>query len=201
MANLSLREACRLVAQGAVIIYPTETVWGIGGRADSREVVERILSIKRIAAGRPFPVLVASRNQGLTTAATGISGFRRLTREFWPGPLTLVVPMADPDGCVCAARDGTVGLRLSALPEACSLARSAGGLLVSTSANRTGQEAPASAQDVSQELRSSADGVLDSEARGAGAASTLLAYLDGRWKLIREGAVPRQRIREVVRLS
>jgi L-threonylcarbamoyladenylate synthase len=194
----SLAEACRTVAAGGVVVYPTETLWGLGGDATSRPVVERIARIKRIDAVRPFPVLAATVAAAVRAASPGLPRFEELVRTFWPGGLTLAVPVRLAGLAHMMGPDGTVGLRVSANRQACELAVAAGGFLVSTSANLTGSRPPACLAEVSDEILSQVDGVVGSEATVGGAASTVLLWRGGAWEVRRVGAVPAEELRRVL---
>ncbi len=186
---VSLERLCGLVASGGIVVYPTETLWGIGGDARRVQVVERVKQVKGISGGRPFPVLVDSVDRALTVGGATAPGFEMLVRRFWPGGLTLAIPVGDGLLAEASGPFGTVGLRLSADPLATRLAAAAGGFLVSTSANFTGQAPPSRLSEVDERLLRLVDGYPVEDVLCRGVASTVLELVRGGWEVRRAGAV------------
>ncbi|MBM4370568.1 MAG: Sua5/YciO/YrdC/YwlC family protein [Deltaproteobacteria bacterium] len=165
------------LARGGVAIYPTDTLYGLGGDATREEVVERILALKGLDRRRPFPLLVPSTAPALAAADPAWRpAIERLARVAWPGALTLVVPLAPEvrSRLAAACPDGTAGLRLPAHPAARYLAARAGGWLIGTSANPAGAAPPATAEAVSRALVAGVDVLVSSPCPCAGHASTIL---------------------------
>lgn len=194
----SIERLCGLVAAGGVVVYPTETLWGIGGDARRLDVVARVRAVKGISGDRPFPVLVDSMERALAVGGGEAPGFEALVRRFWPGGLTLAVPVSDPALAGASGPYGTVGLRLSADPVATRLAGAAGGFLVSTSANFTGSPPPTSLGEVDGRLLALVDGWPDQDVLCRGVASTVLELAGGNWVVRRAGAVSAAELAEVV---
>jgi len=187
---MDLDRLCGIVSAGGVVVYPTETLWGIGGDARRPEVVARIREVKGISGGRPFPVLVDSVDRALAAVAGSVPGFEALARRFWPGSLTLAVPVVVKSLLIASGPFGTVGLRLSAEPVATRLAEAAGGFLVSTSANFTGVMPPSCLAEVDARLLALVDGRPLADVLCQGVPSTVLEFSKRRWVMRRAGAVP-----------
>lgn len=144
--NASLEETIATLAQGGLVAYPTETVWGLGADASREAAVARVARFKGRASDKPLPVLVsgwaALEKLGVAPSPLG----RELAEAFWPGPLTLVLPCRTSLAPGVARADGALGVRVSSHPVAhalaAGLAAAGGGPLVATSLNRGG-EAPA----------------------------------------------------------
>jgi len=198
---LTLQQACEVVSQGGVVVYPTETVWGVGGDALRPEVVDRVLEVKGIEKHRPFPVLISDMELALDAADGPIPGFAKLADMFWPGGLTIVVPIDDSELSSIAGPGGTVGFRISANPIATTLAESCGGYLVSTSANLSGAPPPAMLEQIDSRLLVRADGAVGRGLVCAGMPSTVLLYGNEQWRVVREGAIPAEVIGKVVDIS
>lgn len=199
--ELTLHEAGKAVDSGAVLLYPTETVWGIGGKAIDPEVVKRVLACKSIPTPRSMPVLASCTIGAVAVVRSDVrESMRVLAGEFWPGGLTLAVPVEDPLLEPMASPEGLVGLRVSANPVATYLALQAGGFLISTSANLTGQPPPSSAGEISEELKARVDGLVGSEHVANGAPSTVLKWAGGSWSVVREGAIPVAKLAKLVRI-
>jgi len=171
-----------------VVLYPTETVYGLGSRAGDDEASRRIARIKERPVG-PLIVLLQEIPQTAGPLA------RRLAARFWPGPLTLLVPKWDGLADSVCALDGTVGVRWSPHPIANALI-AAVGPITSTSANLSGQSPPQDFDDVGPILKR-VDAAYDAGMLDPSAASTIVHGATG--QIIREGAIPSAAIEAVLR--
>jgi len=170
------REAADLLRQGQPVVFPTETVYGIGASAADREAVERLQMVKGRPAGKPFTVHIADP----ADAEAYVEMMPRVTRRFiqkaWPGPLTLILdvsPVFDPERWRARAgdmpppipelvfHDGTVGLRCPAHDVARQVLREAAVPVVASSANGAGRPPPFDAQYALRELDGRVPMVLD----------------------------------------
>jgi L-threonylcarbamoyladenylate synthase len=192
-------EAASLLRAGRLVAFPTETVYGLGADATNPRAVAELYAAK----GRPrFNPLIAhvtdleaARRQGrLDDTALALG------RAFWPGALTLVVPLA-PDGNVCdLARAGlpSVALRVPAHPLARRLLEAVARPVVAPSANRSGHVSPTTAAHVLADLDERIDAVIDGGATPIGVESTIIACLGDEPRLLRSGGVTREAIERVV---
>ena len=181
-------EAVARLARGELVAYPTETVYALGADAFLPRALESLLAAKGRAADRGLSVLVrdaaalAEHAQPLPPAAA------RLAARFWPGPLTLVVAVADPRFSVVATPLG-VGFRCSPQPSASRLARAAVQPIVSTSCNRSGAKPCTTAGEV-EACFGAGLAVLGGEPATGLAPSTVVAVAaDGALSLLRAGAL------------
>jgi L-threonylcarbamoyladenylate synthase len=181
------------------VILPTETVYGLAADAADAGAVARLYEAK----GRPrFNPLIAHVS-GLEMAARAArldERARRLAAAFWPGPLTLVAPLAD-DRLVCdLARAGldTVAVRAPDHPLALDLIEAFGRPLVAPSANRSGRPSPTTFADALAETGEAAATALDGGACRVGIESTVVALLEGPPRLLRPGAVIRAEIEALI---
>ncbi|BAR98611.1 TsaC protein required for threonylcarbamoyladenosine t(6)A37 modification in tRNA [Blastochloris viridis] len=184
---------------GGLVGFPTETVYGLGADAANERAVARLFAAK----GRPrFNPLIAHVDTAEAAAGLGLMGRRArlLAAAFWPGPLTLVVPV-QVGGAVCElARAGlsTVALRVPSHPVARGLLQAFGGAVVAPSANRSGHVSPTTAAHVLEDLGERVDAVLDGGATPLGIESTIIACVGGPARLLRPGGVPRGEIERVL---
>lgn len=191
--------AARIVERGGLVIYPTETVYGLGCDPFNVEAVKRILKVKGDRR-KPLPVLAASIGDADKIAFISQIG-KRLAAKFWPGPLTLVFPKksALPD-IVTFGRD-SVGLRIPDNDVALHLIRLCGGLLIGSSANRTGEEPPRQVQEISGELKEMVDVVLDGGAAAQGMPSTVADLTSEKPRILREGPISLKEILDALALG
>jgi L-threonylcarbamoyladenylate synthase len=192
-------EGGRLLAEGRLVAFPTETVYGLGADACDPRPVAALYAAK----GRPaFNPLISHVLSIEAAAALGrLDGdARRLAEAFWPGPLTLVVPAAE-DCVVCdLARAGldTIALRAPDHPVARAVIAAANRPIVAPSANRSGRVSPTSAAHVLEDLDGRIDAVVDGGPTMVGLESTIVACLGGAPRLLRPGALPRDAIERVL---
>jgi L-threonylcarbamoyladenylate synthase len=184
-----IAEAAGILRRGGVVAYPTETFYGLGALASDGAAVGRLVSAKERPDGKPLPLLGADLSQ-LEAVALFSPLAHRLASRFWPGPLTLVLPARPGLHPAITAGGATVGVRVSSGEVAAALARAAGGALVATSANRSGEQPPTSCDRLDPALRARLDGVLDGGSTPGGAPSTVVEVDGERLILLRTGAVP-----------
>jgi L-threonylcarbamoyladenylate synthase len=189
-----ISEAAAVLRRGGVIAYPTETFYGLGALASDGAAVARLVRAKGRPDGKPLPLLGADLAQ-LEAVAEFSPLALRLAAAFWPGPLTLVLPARPGLHPAITGGAGTVGVRVTSGVVASALAAAAGGALVSTSANPSGQPPPTTATSLDGALRSRLDLVLDGGATPGGRPSTVVALEEGRLTLLRPGAVAVEAVR------
>jgi L-threonylcarbamoyladenylate synthase len=185
-----IAEAARLLAAGELVAFPTETVYGLGGDARSDRAVARIYEAK----GRPSfnPLIVHLPDLAAVEAIAEVGPKARLLAQaFWPGPLTLVLPLRPGAGIspLVTAGLSTVAVRVPAHPLAQLLLRAFGGPLAAPSANPSGRVSPTQAGHVLEGLAGRIAAVLDGGACAVGLESTIL-LADPALVLLRPGGVP-----------
>lgn len=187
--------AVDVLRSGGIVAYPTDTLYGLAVDPRAEDAVERLFGIKARMRGHAVPLIAADLQQAEAAASFSESA-RRLAEAFWPGPLSIVLPAA-PEICAgVVAADGTVAIRVPASPVAVSLAQGFGFAITATSANLTGKPPTASAAVVHSTLGSRVDFLLDAEDAPGGLPSTIVALDAEVPRLVREGAVPWNRVLE-----
>ena len=185
--------AAQALIKGEVVIFPTETVYGIAVDACNDEAIEHLISIKHRPDNKPFPVMVADLEMAETLADLGNA--REIAKDYWPGPLTLVLPAKSclSDACI---HNGTIGIRCPNHPVAQAILRVAGIPLAVPSANASG-EPPATntiearrvfqAQDIAFRIYQQDD--------TQGKPTTVLKIEPETWTILRKGPVSAEAIR------
>lgn len=193
-------QAGRALREGRLVALPTETVYGLAADATNDAAVARIYEAKGRPSFNPLiahvPDLAAAQAQGLFNADA-----LALARAFWPGPLTLVVPVAPTCRVSLLARAGldTLALRAPAHPVAQAILRAAGTPVAAPSANRSGRVSPTTAGHVAADLADRIDLIVDGGPCSVGVESTIVACLeDGAPQLLRPGGVARADIERVI---
>jgi len=197
--QLGIEEAAAALAAGGVIAFPTETVYGLGGDARSTEAVKRIFAAKGRPSDNPLIVHLARGEDVVELAAKVSEVEKALMDAFWPGPLTLVLPVREGavSPLVTAGLD-TVAVRVPAHELARELIGRSGCPIAAPSANRSGRPSPTQARHVMEDLDGRIDGVLDGGATGVGLESTVVRVLDGRIHILRPGGVTKEELLEAV---
>jgi L-threonylcarbamoyladenylate synthase len=198
-----MADAAANLLRGGLVAFPTETVYGLGADACNAEAVARIYAAKGRPADHPLIVHVASMD-GLGDWAADVPAYAiALARDFWPGPMTLVVKRSALAGDFVTGGQDTVGVRVPDHPVALGLLeafeRAGGKGVAAPSANRFGNVSPTTAQAVSDELRDYlADGdlILDGGPCDVGVESTIIDCNGDVPKILRPGAITSQMIAE-----
>ncbi|WP_213738236.1 L-threonylcarbamoyladenylate synthase [Bradyrhizobium sp. dw_411] len=194
----AVASAARYLAQGGLIAFPTETVYGLGADAANPGAIARLYAAK----GRPaFNPLIA--HVGDFAAGQKIARFdataTALAQAFWPGPLTLVLPKSQncPVADLATAGLDTVAVRVPAHPVARAILRAFGGPVVAPSANLSGHVSPTTAEHVHHDLAGLIDLIVDGGAVNVGVESTIVGCFEAPM-LLRPGGLPRAEIERVL---
>jgi L-threonylcarbamoyladenylate synthase len=201
-------DAAAVLIAGGLVAFPTETVYGLGADACNAASVARIYSVKGRPADHPLIVHVASMD-GLGDWASDVPGYAiALARDYWPGPMTLVVRRSDLAGDFVTGGQDTVGVRVPNHPVALGLleafAAAGGKGVAAPSANRFGNVSPTTAQAVAAELGdylADGDQILDGGPCVVGVESTIIDCTGDLPKILRPGAVTAQMIQECTGLE
>jgi L-threonylcarbamoyladenylate synthase len=194
-----IERAAAILRAGGLVAFPTETVYGLGARADAEAAVRKIFEAKGRPPGNPLIVHVRGAAEAAGLAAEWPSSADRLAATFWPGPLTLVLErrpgrVAD----AVTAGGSTVALRVPAHPIARALLEASGISIAAPSANRSTSISPTTADHVLKSLDGRIDAVLDGGPTGYGIESTILDITSLPANLLRQGAISEAEIAAVV---
>jgi L-threonylcarbamoyladenylate synthase len=203
-----MSDAASVLLAGGLVAFPTETVYGLGADACNAAAVTRIYSVKGRPADHPLIVHVASMD-GLGDWARDVPTYAiALARDYWPGPMTLIVPRSDLAGDFVTGGQGTVGVRVPNHPVALGLLEAfvaAGGKGVAApSANRFGNVSPTTANAVAAELGdylAVGDQILDGGACDVGVESTIIDCTGDTPKILRPGAITVEMIEQSTGLT
>ena len=193
----AVERAAEMLAAGELVAFPTETVYGLGARADDDAAVAKIFQAKGRPADHPLIVHVVDREQALRFAAEVPAVARRLMDAFWPGPLTLILARIEGMAPAAAGGHGSIGLRCPSHPVARALLAAAQqrGVpgVAAPSANRFGRVSPTRAAHVADEF-GEALAVLDGGDCEVGIESSIVDCSRGRPVLLRPGMLARAQI-------
>lgn len=184
-----IRQAVDTLRRGGIILYPTDTVWGLGCDARNAQAVARIFAIKKRADAKALITLVGSLAQ-LERTVEGIPDVAYDLIEFSQRPITIVYDRPAPGAALAPALlapDGTLGVRLTREPFSATLCQRFGAPLVSTSANISGAPTPATFADIDPDIVRAVDYACISRRNEAPAAASTVMRLshDGQFKILR----------------
>ncbi len=185
----ALHAAAASLREGGVIVFPTETVYGVGVLNGEDDALARLRALKGRDASKPFQILLHDACQAEVFSIKTDDTVMRLMQSFWPGPLTLVLPLGE---------GGTVGLRVPDHDDVRALIRCAGAPLVATSANRAGAPPPTTAGEVAATFADDVDVLLDGGLVRLGVASSVVAVDGDELTILRAGAIEEARLRACV---
>lgn len=183
-----------VISKGGVIVYPTDTFYGLGVDGYCQEAVRRLFEIKKRPTHRGLPVIVTDVEMARNLVRDAPPVFEELARLVWPGPLTFILRAAEglPEELVGPER--TIGVRVPAVSWLRSLVHVAGTPLTATSANLSGRGEIASAQKATRLFRHCVDLIVDGGEAPGGLPSTVLDLSSGKPRILREGAFPSERL-------
>ena len=181
--------AATVLRDGGLVVFPTETVYGIGALADSKFGAQEIFEVKVRPLDKPLPWLVESED-ALDIYGIDVPDYaHRLAQAFWPGPLTLIVKASERVGRDFRAPDGTVALRSPKHEVVIELLQAAGGPIIATSANTSGNPSPGSFEEVEVRIVQAADMSLDGGETEHQTSSTVVDCTGAEPVVMREGAI------------
>ncbi len=189
-----LAAAVQLLRGGGLVAFPTETVYGLGADATDPDAVARIFAVKGRPADNPLIVHLADATD-LTRVVDEVTPLaRRLAREFWPGPLTVVLDARDELPRITTGGHTTVAVRVPDHPVATALLAEADVPVAAPSANRSGRPSPTTAAHVATDLGDAVDAILDGGPCPVGVESTVVDARGDRPVVLREGSVTREQL-------
>ena len=194
----AIAQAAERIRRGQVVAIPTDTYYGLAANPFDRAAVERIFAIKGRSKGAPLLLLLDAEEMARELTTELPPNFHRLARQFWPGPLTIVVAASAKVPALVTGGSGRIGLRVPAAAIPRALVKQAGAPLTGTSANRTGEKECSTAQEVERCLGESVALILDGGPSGATQPSTVVDLRADTWELLREGAIRAEEIAAVL---
>src|SRR3954463_1494057 len=201
MSEDQIEPAARILREGGLVAFPTETVYGLGADASNPVAIKKLFAAKGRPADHPVIVHVADTSDLKHWAADVPRGAWVLAEKFWPGPLTMVFKRAAHVSDLVTGGQDTVGLRIPSHPLAQQLLRAFGGGIAAPSANRFGRLSPTSASHVREELGAAVDMVVDGGPCEVGIESTIVDLSHGIPALLRPGRITAQQVADALSMD
>jgi len=190
MANepQAIVETAAAIKRGELVVFPTDTVYGIGTNAFNEEGILSLYAMKRRPLEKGIPILLADVADLEMVAKDVPRAARELIASFWPGPLTLIVPKLNDLPRVISSNEG-IAVRIPNNDTARSVIRTAGGAVATSSANRSGQPPAQTAEQALAQLEGDVVIVLDGGPTGQSVPSTIVDCTGKRMRILRQGAI------------
>ena len=189
-----IAEAIAALHAGELVVFPTETFYGIAADPFSTSALEKLCAIKGRDPQKPIALIAADALMALHIAREVSAVARTLANAFWPGPLTIVLPAREGLSVPLVGPDGGVGIRVSPHPIAMALTEGLRKPITATSANRSGEEPATTLAMARKSLGDKVKVYLDGGTLGASAPSTVVACDASGYRIIRAGAISEREI-------
>ncbi|MBN1353383.1 MAG: threonylcarbamoyl-AMP synthase [Candidatus Omnitrophica bacterium] len=198
-----IRFAATLLRDGGLVAFPTETVYGIGANFLNNKAMDRLYDIKKRPRNKPFTMHIASIDSIKEMGCRMTPFVEELIKNFWPGPLTLIIKITDPGVFneskqpVVFSKTGKIGFRMPKNNIAKTLISESGVPLAVPSANISGEKPPVEAGEILDKLGDMIDLVLDGGKTEFGMESTVLEVTKPSYKVLRKGAISEEEIADI----
>lgn len=193
-----MEQAGKLIAEGELVAFPTETVYGLGGDALDPDASRRIYAAKGRPSDNPLIVHIADFDDMKRVAREVPEQAKKLADAFWPGPLTMIVWKSDAVPEATTGGMQTVAVRMPNHPVALELIRRSGCLIAAPSANTSGRPSPTEAQHVAEDLSGKIAMILDGGSVGIGIESTIIDLTEEKPMILRPGYITPEMLSEVL---
>lgn len=193
-----LKEPAKVIRNGGIVIFPTETVYGIGTNGFDEKSIKKIYELKRRDSNKPISLLVSNMEM-VEMVAKDISDLEyKLMRKFWPGPFTIILKKKSIVPDVLTSNGDTVGVRMPSGEIAKKLIEYAEVPIAAPSANISGKPSGIDINDIMKDFEGKVDCIIDNGISELGVASTIVKVVDNIPYVLREGIITKEQIEEVV---
>lgn len=193
-----LEEPAKIIKDGGIVIFPTETVYGIGANGLNAEAVKKIYDLKKRPLSKPINLLVNSIEM-IEKVAKDITPLEyAIIKEFFPGPLTIILQKKEIVPDIVTANGTTVGVRMPANEIALELIKKAGVPLATPSANISDKPSKTNIKDVMKDFPEGVDCFVDGGESSIGVASTIVQIIDGVPHILRQGTITEEQIKKLI---
>lgn len=199
--NMDLQLIKDKLNSGEIIIYPTDTVYGVGATIESLEGIEKIYKAKERNFLSPLIALVSDIKHIDKIAMVREENrelLKKLGEKFWPGGLTIILEKKDIVPGIMVSNGKTVGVRMPNLDISLEIIEAVGGIMPTTSANISGEKTPRSYEELSEKFKERVEILVDGGKSPLGLESTIIDISTSQIKILREGAIKKEEIEKVI---
>lgn len=193
-----LEKAAELIKQGKIVVFPTETVYGIGTNGLDDKAVKKLYNVKQRPLNKPISLLVSNMEM-VNEIAKDITEIEyKIMEKFFPGPLTIILKKKNNVPDIVTAGQDTVGVRMPSGEIANKLVELAGVPIATPSANISGDPSGTNLQEIKKYFEGKADFFIDGGISELGLASTIVKVVDGKPLILRQGSITLEQINEIL---
>ena len=192
-----LEKASELIKQGKIVIFPTETVYGIGTNGLDEQAVKKLYNVKQRPLNKPISLLVSNMEMVDMIAKDITETEYKIMEKFFPGPLTIILKKKDIVPDIVTSGQETVGVRMPSGEIARKLVELAGVPIAAPSANITGEPSGTNLQEIKKYFDGKADYFIDGGESELGVSSTIVQVVDGKIQILRQGSITLEDINQI----
>ena len=193
-----LEQAAELIKQGKIVVFPTETVYGIGTNGLNERAVKKLYEVKQRPLNKPISLLVSNMEM-VDQIAKDITDIEyKIMEKFFPGPLTIILKKSDIVPNIVTSGQDTVGVRMPSGEIARKLIEVAGIPIAAPSANITGQPSGTNLQEIRKHFEGKVDFFIDGGNSELGVSSTIVQVVDGKPQILRQGSITLEQIKKEI---
>lgn len=194
-----LRKPAEIIKKGGIVIFPTETVYGIGANGLDIKAIEKLYKLKKRPHNKPISLLVSDMDM-VNLVAKDITDLEyKLMEKIFPGPLTIVLNKREVVPDILTAGQNTIGIRMPSEKIARELIEYVGSPIATSSANISGESSKTNIKTLIQDFNQEVDYFIDGGESEIGVASTVVQLIDGVPVILREGSISRDEIMRVIK--
>ena len=193
-----LKKAAKLIKQGEIVVFPTETVYGIGTNGLDENAVKKLYEVKQRPLNKPISLLVSNMEMVNLIAKDITDVEYRIMQKFFPGPLTIILKKKEIVPDIVTAGQDTVGVRVPGGEIARKLVEIANVPIAAPSANITGEPSGTNLQEIKKYFDGKADYFIDGGESELGVSSTIVQVIDDEIQILREGSITLEQIKKEI---
>lgn len=192
-----LEEAGKLIKQGKIVVFPTETVYGIGTNGLDENAVKKLYEVKQRPLNKPISLLVSNMEMVNSIAKDITEVEYKIMEKFFPGPLTIILKKKEIVPNILTAGQDTVGIRMPRGEIARKLVEYADVPIATPSANISGEPSGTNLQEIKKHFEGKVDYFIDGGNSELGLASTIVQVVDGKPQILRQGSITLEQINQI----
>ena len=199
--NKNIKNVAEIMINGGIAVFPTDTVYGLGA-VPLKKSIEKIYEIKKRDFSKKIIALIndiSNLNEMIDETSENMDKISPVLREYWPGELTVIFKADRKFTRKFDEELGTIGVRIPKNKTALEIIKNAGGIVLTTSANISGENPVTRLNSLNKEIREKADCVIEDESTLTGKPSTIVKYENGEIELLRKGNVPIENIKKLMK--
>ena len=193
-----LDQAAELIKQGKIVVFPTETVYGIGTNGLDEKAVKKLYEVKQRPLNKPITLIVSNMEMVALLAKDVTETEYKIMEKFFPGPLTIILKKKEIVPDIVTSGQQTVGVRMPSGEMARKLVEKSGVPIAAPSANITGQPSGTNLQEIEKCFKEKVDFYIDGGECEIGRASTIVQVVDGRIQILRQGSITLEEIEKEI---